>query len=77
MQAEEILRIRARVAGGATSWPRPLPRWSPICSRQQFLVSSRTGGAALWLFAPARDRAGLHLVELLADYDNSFLRNGG
>jgi hypothetical protein len=38
--------------------------------------NARTGGAALWLVAPTRDRAD-HLVGLLADYGYSFLRHYG
>ena len=44
--------------------------------KQRFLDNTRNGGAALWLFAPSKDRAG-HLVGLLADYDYSFLRYYG
>jgi hypothetical protein len=44
--------------------------------KEHFLVNARTGGAALWLSAATRDRAG-HLVGLLADYDYSFLRYYG
>jgi hypothetical protein len=38
--------------------------------------NARTGGAALWLVAPTRDRAD-QLVGLLADYGYSFLRHYG
>ena len=38
--------------------------------------NARTGGAALWLVAPTRDRAD-HLVGLLADYGYSFVRYYG
>jgi hypothetical protein len=44
--------------------------------KQQILDNARTGGAALWLVAPTRDRAD-HLVVLLADYGYSFLRYYG
>jgi hypothetical protein len=45
-------------------------------ARQRFLDNARTGGAALWLVAPTRDRAD-HLVGLLADYSYSSLRYYG
>jgi hypothetical protein len=44
--------------------------------KQRILDNARTGGAALWLVAPTRDRAD-HLVVLLADYGHSFLRYYG
>jgi hypothetical protein len=44
--------------------------------KQRILDNARTGGAALWLVAPTRDRAD-HLVALLADYDYSSLRYYG
>jgi hypothetical protein len=44
--------------------------------KQRFVDNARTGGAALWLVAPTRDRAD-HLVGLLADYGYSFLRYYG
>jgi hypothetical protein len=44
--------------------------------KQRILDNARTGGAALWLVAPTRDRAD-HLVVLLADYGYSFLRYYG
>ena len=44
--------------------------------KQRILDNARTGGAALWLVAPTRDRADL-LVVLLADYGDSFLRYCG
>jgi hypothetical protein len=42
-------------------------------AKQRFLDNARTGGAALWLVAPTRDRAD-QLVGLLADYSYSSLR---
>jgi hypothetical protein len=45
-------------------------------AKQRFLDNARTGGAAIWLVAPTRDRAD-HLVELLADYGYSSLRYYG
>ena len=44
--------------------------------KQRILDNARTGGAALWLVAPTRDRAD-QLVVLLADYGYSFLRYYG
>jgi hypothetical protein len=45
-------------------------------TKQQFLDNARTGGSALWLVAPTKDRAD-QLVGLLADYSYSFLRYYG
>jgi hypothetical protein len=44
--------------------------------RERFLDTARTGGAALFLVAPIKDRADL-LVGLLADYSYSSLRYYG
>jgi hypothetical protein len=44
--------------------------------KQRVLDNARTGGTALWLVAPTRDRAD-HLVGLLADYDYSSWRRSG
>jgi hypothetical protein len=45
-------------------------------AKQRILDNARTGGAALWLVAPTRDRAD-HLVGLLADHRYSSLRYYG
>ena len=45
-------------------------------ARQRFMDNARTGGAALWLVAPTRDRAD-QLVGLLADYGYRSLRYYG
>jgi hypothetical protein len=59
------------------SWPRPFSLWPPTRpARQRVLDNAHTGGAALWLVAPTRDRAN-HLVTLLADYSYSSLRYYG
>jgi hypothetical protein len=44
--------------------------------KERFLDTARTGGAALWLVAPTKDRAD-QLVGLLADYSYSSLRYYG
>jgi hypothetical protein len=76
-EAEEILRIMARLQEERSLVAKAVAALvADSAVKQHFLVNARTGGAALWLFAPARDRAD-HLVELLADYDYSFLRYYG
>ena len=45
-------------------------------ARQRFLDNARTGGSAMWLIAPTRERA-KRLVGLLADYGYSSLRYYG
>ena len=44
--------------------------------KERFLDTARTGGAAMWLVAPTKDRAD-QLVGLLADYSYSSLRYYG
>ena len=76
-ESEEILRIMARLQEERSLVAKAVAALvADSAVKQHFLVNARTGGAALWLFAPARDRAD-HLVELLADYDYSFLRYYG
>ncbi len=45
-------------------------------AKQRYLDNARAGGAALWLFAPTKDRAD-QLVGLLADYQYRSLRYYG
>jgi hypothetical protein len=76
-ESEEILRIMARLQEERSLVAKAVAALvADATVKQHFLVNARTGGAALWLFAPTRDRAD-HLVELLADYDYSFLRYYG
>jgi hypothetical protein len=76
-ESEEIMRIMTRLQEERSLVAKAVAALAADAEvKQHFLVTARTGGAALWLFAPTRDRAG-HLVELLADYDYSFLRYYG
>jgi hypothetical protein len=76
-ESEEILRIVTRLQEERSLLAKAVAALVADPSvKQHFLVNARTGGAALWLFAPTRDRAD-HMVELLADYDYSFLRYYG
>ena len=76
-ESEEILRIVTRLQEERSLLAKAVAALvaDPLV-KEHFLVNARTGGAALWLFAPTRDRAD-HMVELLADYDYSFLRYYG
>jgi hypothetical protein len=76
-ESEEILRILARAQKERSILAKAvfaLAADPPV--KQRVLDNARTGGAALWLVAPTRDRAD-HLVGLLADYDYSSLRYYG
>jgi hypothetical protein len=76
-ESEEILRILARAQKERSILAKAvfaLAADPPV--KQRILDNARTGGAALWLVAPTRDRAD-HLVGLLADYDYSSLRYYG
>ena len=76
-ESEEILRIVARLQEERSILAKAVAALVADPSvKQRFLATARTGGAALWLVAPTRDRAD-HLVGLLADYGYSFLRYYG
>jgi hypothetical protein len=76
-ESEEILRIVTRLQEERSLVAKAVAALVADPSvKQRFLDNARTGGAALWLVAPTRDRAD-HLVGLLADYDYSFLRYYG
>jgi hypothetical protein len=45
-------------------------------AKQRFMDNARTGGAAMWLIAPTKDRAD-QLVGLLADYGYRSMRYYG
>jgi hypothetical protein len=76
-ESEEILRIVARLQKERSILAKAVAALVADPSvKQHFLDTARTGGAALWLVAPTRDRAD-HLVGLLADYGYSFLRYYG
>jgi hypothetical protein len=76
-ESEEILRIVARLQEERSIVAKAVAALVADPSvKERFLDTARTGGAALWLVAPTRDRAD-HLVGLLADYSYSFLRYYG
>jgi hypothetical protein len=73
-ESEEILRILARLREQRSILARAVAALAADHGiRQRFMDTARTGGAALWLVAPTRDRAN-QLVVLLADYGYSSLR---
>jgi hypothetical protein len=75
--SEEILDILARLQQERSILARAVAALAADASaRQRFLDNARTGGAALWLVAPTRDRAD-QLVGLLADYGYRSLRYYG
>jgi hypothetical protein len=76
-ESEEILRILARAQKERSILAKAVFALAADPSvKQRILDNARTGGAALWLVAPTRDRAD-HLVALLADYSYSSLRYYG
>jgi hypothetical protein len=76
-ESEEILRILDRLRRQRSILARAVAALAADAgARQRFLDNARTGGAALWLVAPSRDRAD-QLVALLADYGYSSLRYYG
>ena len=75
--SEEILDILARLQKERSILARAVAALAADASaRQRFLDNARTGGAALGLVAPTRDRAD-QLVGLLADYGYRSLRYYG
>jgi hypothetical protein len=75
--SEEIMDILARLQKERSILARAVAALAADASaRQRFLDNARTGGAALWLIAPTRDRAD-QLVGLLADYGYRSLRYYG
>ena len=76
-ESEEILRLLARAQKERSILAKAVFALAADPSvKQRILDNVRSGGAALWLVAPTRDRAD-HLVALLADYRYSFLRYYG
>jgi hypothetical protein len=76
-EAEEILRNLARQQQERSILARAVAALAADPgARSLFMDNARTGGAALWLVAPTKDRAD-HLVVLLADYSYSSLRYYG
>jgi hypothetical protein len=76
-ESQEILRILARLREQRSILARAVAALAADSgARQRFMDNARTGGAALWLVAPTKDRAD-QLVGLLADYGYSSLRYYG
>jgi hypothetical protein len=76
-ESEEILRILSQLQQARSIVAKAVAALvADPDAKQRLLDNAWTGGAALWLVAPTRDRAG-HLVQLLADYDYSSLRYYG
>jgi hypothetical protein len=76
-ESEEILRILDRLRRQRSILARAVAALAADPgARDRFLDNARAGGAALWLIAPARQRAD-QLVALLADYGYSSLRYYG
>jgi hypothetical protein len=76
-ESEEILRILSQLQEARSIVAKAVAALvADPDAKQRLLDNAWTGGAALWLVAPTRDRAG-HLVQLLADYDYSSLRYYG
>ena len=76
-EAEEILRNLARQRQERSILARAVAALAADPgTRQRFLDNAHTGGSALWLVAPTKDRAD-QLVVLLADYSYSSLRYYG
>jgi hypothetical protein len=76
-ESEEILRILDRLRRQRSILARAVAALAADPeARDRFMDNARAGGAALWLIAPARQRAD-QLVALLADYGYSSLRYYG
>jgi hypothetical protein len=76
-ESEEILRLLARARKERSILAKAVFALAADPSvKQRVLDNARTGGAALWLVAPTRDRAD-QLIALLADYSYSSLRYYG
>jgi hypothetical protein len=76
-EAEEILRNLARLREERSILARAVAALAADAgAKQRFLDNARTGGSAMWLVAPTKDRAD-QLVGLLADYSYSYLRYYG
>ena len=76
-ESEELLRNAARLQQERSILARAVAALvADPGVKQRFLDTARTGGAALFLVAPTKDRAD-QLVVLLADYSYSSLRYYG
>jgi hypothetical protein len=76
-ESEELLRNATRLQQERSVLARAVAALvADPGAKQRFLDTARTGGAALFLVAPTKDRAD-QLVVLLADYSYSSLRYYG
>ena len=76
-ESEELLRNMSRLQKERSLLARAVAALSADPpARQRFLDNARSGGSAMWLIAPSRERA-KKLVGLLADYGYSSLRYYG
>jgi hypothetical protein len=76
-ESEEILRNLARLRQERSILAKAVAALvADPEARQRFMDNARTGGAAMWLVAPTKDRAD-QLVGLLADYGYSSMRYYG
>ncbi len=75
--AEQILSIESRQRQERSTLAKAVAALTgDRAARERYLANARAGGAALWLFAPTKDRAD-RLVGLLADYHYVSLRYFG
>ena len=76
-ESEEILRNLARLRQERSILAKAVAALvADPEAKQRFMDNARTGGAAMWLVAPTKDRAD-QLVGLLADYGYSSMRYYG
>jgi hypothetical protein len=76
-ESEELLRNMSRLQKERSLLARAVAALSADPpARERFLANARSGGSAMWLIAPTRERA-KKLVGLLADYGYSSLRYYG
>ena len=76
-ESEEILRNLARLRQERSILAKAVAALvADPEAKQRFMGNARTGGAAMWLVAPTKDRAD-QLVGLLADYGYSSMRYYG
>ena len=76
-ESEEILRNLARLRQERSILAKAVAALvADPEAKQRFMDNARTGGAAMWLVAPTKDR-GDQLVGLLADYGYSSVRYYG
>jgi hypothetical protein len=75
--SEEVLSIGSHLAEDRPTLAKAIGALTvDRAARRRYLDNAKSGGAALWLFAPTEDCAD-RLVRLLADYDYLSLRYFG